>query len=484
MTVLTREPERLAPPTNGVSDDRAADWVAAGTPEPLRSGLIDALGADRVLTRALDLVRYASDASPYRLIPQAVVMAHDVDDIVRLLAFARRTGTPLVFRAGGTSLNGQTQTDSVLVDARRHWQRARIEEDGRRARVAPGMVLGHVNRLLARHGRRLGPDPASTDIACVGGVIANNSGGMRCGVVADSYRTIRSITFVLANGAVIDTAAPDAERRFAAEAPELAAGLDQIRDELRADTELAARVRRKFEIKNTTGYRLCAFLDADTPLEIFRRLIIGSEGTLAFVAEAVFETVPHPRHTLTGMLLFESVDAAADAVGPLVERGTSATELLVAPTLIAAAYNMPGVPEGWKELPPEAAAILAEFRTEDPEQLDDHEREALALLEGRDLIEPRAVHARSRGDPDVLARARGAARADGGDAAARRVTDHGGRVRASGARRRGRQGHPGAAAQARLPVGGGRVTPRRATSTSRSRRTSNAPRTSSATRRS
>ena len=79
--------------------------------------------------------------------------------------------------------------------------------------------------------------------------------------------------------------------------PELAAGLEQIRDELRADRELSERVRRKFEIKNTTGYRLCAFLDADTPLEIFRRLVIGSEGTLAFVAEAVFETVPlRPPH--------------------------------------------------------------------------------------------------------------------------------------------------------------------------------------------
>ncbi len=388
VTVLAREPERLAPPATGAAEDRAPEWVAAGTPEPLRSGLIGALGEERVLTRALDLVKYASDASPYRLIPKAVVMARDVGDIVRLLDFARRSRTPLVFRAGGTSLNGQSQTDSVLVDVRRHWQQAQVEDDGRRVRVQPGMVLGHVNRRLARHGRRLGPDPASTDIACVGGVIANNSGGMRCGVVADSYRTIRSMTFVLANGAVIDTAAPGAEQRFAEAAPELAAGLEQIRDELRADPELAARVARKFEIKNTTGYRLCAFLDADTPLEIFRRLIIGSEGTLAFVAEAEFETVPHPRHTLTGMLLFSSVDEAAAAVGPLVQSGTSATELLVAPTLIAAAYNMPGVPEAWKELPPEAAAILAEFRSDDPGELDGHEREALALLDERETIEP------------------------------------------------------------------------------------------------
>ena len=125
-------------------------------------------------------------------------------------------------------------------------------------------------------------------------MVANNSGGMRCGVTKDSYSTVRSLTFVLPSGTTIDTAAPDAAERFAAAEPELAAGLAAIRDEIRADAELSERIRRKFAIKNTTGYRLCAFLDADEPLEIFRRLLVGSEGTLAFVAEAVFETVPLP----------------------------------------------------------------------------------------------------------------------------------------------------------------------------------------------
>jgi D-lactate dehydrogenase len=341
-----------------------------------------------VLSRALDLVRYASDASPYRQIPTAVVMAHDTADIVALMALARRSGISLVFRAGGTSLSGQSQTDSVLVDVRRHWQRARVLDQGARVHVQPGIVLGHVNRLLARHGRKLGPDPASTDVACVGGVIANNSGGMRCGVVADSYRTVSSLKLVLANGAVIDTADADAEDQFAAAAPELARGLEQIRDELRADGELADRVRRKFEIKNTTGYRLCAFLDADEPLEIFRRLVIGSEGTLAFVAGAMFETVPLGRHTTIALVFFEDIDAAAAAVAPLVAAGATATELMVAPTLIAAAWNMPGTPERWKELPPTSAALLVEFRAEEPGGLDGPERDALAILEGRPLVAP------------------------------------------------------------------------------------------------
>src|SRR4051794_5206313 len=274
-------------------EDRVPDALAGGTPEPLREQLRAALGADRVLHRVSDLVRYASDASPYRLIPQVVVMAHDAGDVAKVFEFGRREGIPVTLRAGGTSLNGQAQGAGMLVDVRRHFAGAEVLDGGKRVLVRPGTVLGRVNRLLSRYQRRVGPDPASTDLACVGGVIANNSGGMRCGVRHDTYRTLRSLTFVLPSGTTIDTADPDAAARFEREEPELARGLAEIRDEILADAELAERIRRKFEIKNTTGYRLCAFLDEDEPLHIFRRLLVGSEGTLAFVAEAVFETVEH-----------------------------------------------------------------------------------------------------------------------------------------------------------------------------------------------
>jgi D-lactate dehydrogenase len=387
---------RIAPeppgehPVPRPAPDAAPDWVAAGTPAPLAAALTEALGEDGVGTRALDLIRYAADASPYRSIPQAVAIPRNLQEVAAVMGVARKTSTPLVFRAGGTSLNGQSQTDGILLDCRRHFKDTRVEADGARVRVQPGAVLGRVNRLLARHGRRLGPDPASTEIACVGGVLANNSGGMRCGVHADSYRTVSALRFLLADGTEIDTAAPGAAERFAAAAPELARGLAEIRDELRADRELAERVARKFEIKNTTGYRLCAFLDADEPLEIFRRLLIGSEGTLAFIGEAVFETVPLGRHTTLSLTFFEDIDTAVAAVPGLVAAGASATELMVAPTLIAAAWNMPGTPERWKELPPTSAALLVEFRAEAPEELDERERAALEILrDGGPIEDPR-----------------------------------------------------------------------------------------------
>jgi D-lactate dehydrogenase len=368
--------------------DRAPESLAAGAEQPLRGELEALLGADRVLGRASDIVRYASDASPYRLLPRAVVIARDPDDVARTLAFGREKAVPVVFRAGGTSLNGQGQSDGILVDVRRHFGGIAVEDGGALARIKPGTVLGHANRVLAQHGRKLGPDPASTDIATVGGVVANNSGGMRCGTSHDSYSTVRSLTFVLPSGTTIDTAEPGAAERFAAAEPELAAGLAAIRDEIRADAELSERIRRKFAIKNTTGYRLCAFLDAEEPLEIFRRLLIGSEGTLGFVAEVVFETLPLPAQTTTAWVHFPGIDAAIAPVRDLVESGASAVELMVAPALITAAWNMVGAPEEWKELPPESAVLLVELGGEDEAELDEQVARANELLAGHETIRP------------------------------------------------------------------------------------------------
>ena len=285
---------------------------------------------------------------------------------------------------------------------------------------------------------------------------------MRCGVVADSYRTVSALTFVLANGAVIDTADADAEEQFAAAAPELAAGLARIRDRIRADAELAERVARKFQIKNTTGYRLCAFLDADTPLEIFRRLVVGSEGTLAFVAEAVFDTVPLGRHTTLALVGFEDLDAAAGAVGELVDAGATATELMVAPTLIAAAYNMPGTPEAWKELPADLGGAADRVPRRDARGARRRWRRpperscASAAVTARSTRRPGRSPARPRRSRCSGACAR-ACRACWPRCARPAITMIIEDVCVpAGARRRGGQGPAGAAGQARLPPGPGR----------------------------
>ena len=211
---------------------------------------------------------------------------------------------------------------------------------------------------------------------------------MRCGVARDSYSTVRELSFVLPSGTKIDSGEPGAAENFAAAEPELAAGLEAIRDEIRGDPELAERIRRKFAIKNTTGYRLCAFLDADEPLEIFRRLLIGSEGTLAFVAEVVFETVPVPPVTTTAWVHFPGIDEAIAPVPDLVASGATAVELMVAPALITAAWNMVGAPPEWKELPPESAVLLVEFGGADEGDLAAQVLRAEAILGSHETIRP------------------------------------------------------------------------------------------------
>ena len=386
--LLEPDTRRIGRPPGPVAPDRAPDSLAQGTPRALREDLVALLGAERVLSRAIDLIAYASDASPYRRFPAVVVMAHDAADVGKVLAYARGAGLPVNFRGGGTSLNGQAQTDGIMIDVRRWFSGVKVLDGGARARLRAGTLLGVANRVLQRRGFKLGPDPASKDIATVGGVIANNSGGMRCGVQWDSYSTVESMTLVLASGTVIDTAEAGAERRFAEAEPELARGLLALREELLGDEELAQRVRRKYEIKNVTGYRLCALLDAGTPLEIFRRLVVGSEGTLAFIAEAVVRTRPEPAHTTLAWVHFQNIDAAADAVPALVAAGARATELMVAPALIAAAWNMPGCPEYWRELPFESAALIVEFGGEDAGELAAGEAAAERALGAHELIRP------------------------------------------------------------------------------------------------
>jgi D-lactate dehydrogenase len=392
MALLTPQTERILP-TEDVAPpaaDRAPDALANGTPVRLRDDLSALVGEDRLLTRVSDLVRYASDASPYRRFPQVVVQPRNAREVSALLGYGRREGVPVTLRSAGTSLNGQSQGDGIMLDVRRHWRGVTVEEDGARARVRPGTSLGYANRVLARHGTRLGPDPASSDTATVGGVVANNSGGMRCGVTQDSYSTVRSMTFVLPSGTLIDTAAPDAAERFAAAEPELAAGLAEIRDEIRADEELVARIRHKFSIKNTTGYRLCAFLDADEPVEIFRRLLIGSEGTLAFTAEVVFDTVPVPKVSTVSWVHFPSIDEATKPVTDLVALGATAVELMVAPALMVASHSIAGTPESWRELPLDSAVLLVEFGAEDEAGLDAYVAQAEEIFAGHELIRPTA----------------------------------------------------------------------------------------------
>ena len=231
------------------------------------------------------------------------------------------TGSPLTFRSGGTSLSGQGVTDGVLVDTRRHFRDIEVLDDGRAVRVQPGLTVAEVNARLARYGRKIGPDPASSKACTIGGVVANNSSGMACGTEFNTYATLRVSRSCSPRAPSSTPARPDADDELRHREPALYEGLDRLRDRVRGDPHSVERLRHLFSMKNTMGYGLNAFLDHTRPIDLLAHLLVGSEGTLGFVAEAVFETLPLLPHAATALLVFAGTADATGALPALLEAG-------------------------------------------------------------------------------------------------------------------------------------------------------------------
>lgn len=330
----------------------------------------------------------ANDASHFQLLPEAVAIAADAADVGRLLASSAASGKALTFRSGGTSLSGQGVTDSILVDVRRNFRGIEVLDDGARVRVQPGATVRQVNARLARHGRKLGPDPASESACTIGGVVANNSSGMSCGTTANTYRTLESMVAVLPSGTVVDTGAADVDERLRHDEPELHDGLLRLRDRIRGNTASVDTLRRQFAMKNTMGYGLNAFLDHDTPGQLLAHLVIGSEGTLGFVAQAVFRTVPLLPHAATGLLVFDDLFSASEALPALVDTGAVAIELMDAESLRVARHEADAHPLIRDLALKEHAALLIEYQAASAEQLTHLQQEARRGIDRLPLTAP------------------------------------------------------------------------------------------------
>lgn len=319
---------------------------------------------DRVYTDHLRRYAYGVDASCYSYLPKVVVKAEDEREVRRLIRLCQQCGTPFTFRAAGSSLSGQCSSEDVLIVCNDGFKKMEVIDDGKALKCECGVIGSDANDLLKPYNRKIGPDPATLATALVGGILNNNSSGMCCGTAQNSYKTIRSIRVVLLDGTVLDTSDKKSIEQFLREKPQMVEDILQLRKEILADEELTHLIHHKYKIKNTTGYGLNSLVDFEDIIDIINHLFIGSEGTLGFVSEIVYNTVEDVPHKGCGLMFFSTLNDASLAVVALANMGREkvvAAEMMDYQSL-RAVQSLENVPEFVREVPEGTSAIL--FQTE------------------------------------------------------------------------------------------------------------------------
>ena len=267
-----------------------------------------------IYTDELRRFAWGTDAGFYRLVPRIVIRSNDEKEVSKILEAASKFDVPVTFRAAGTSLSGQSVSDSVLIVAGKNWERYKVSEDASEITLEPGIVGARVNAILKPFGRKFGPDPASIGSCMVGGIVMNNASGMSCGTHANSDRELESVRIVFVDGTVLDTGDETSRNAFRASHPDFIREIEALRDEILADKELADRIRYKYSIKNVTGLNIFPFVRFRDPFDIIAHLLVGSEGTLAFMSQVTMKTLPLPSKEASAMVYFGTIREAAEAV--------------------------------------------------------------------------------------------------------------------------------------------------------------------------
>ncbi|GAB4221842.1 MAG: FAD-binding and (Fe-S)-binding domain-containing protein [Francisella sp.] len=252
-----------------------------------------------------EMLRYAysTDASLYRMVPDLVLIVKNEQEIVEIIKLANKYDVKLTFRTAGTSLSGQAVTDKVLVVlASDSWLGYQIIDNGNKIKLEPGIIGAQANNYLKAYRRKIGPDPGSINSAKIGGIIANNSSGMCCGIAKNSYATLDSMRIIFADGSILDTADESSIDNFKKNNKYFVSAILDIREQIINNDDLVNFIKKKFAIKNTSGYSLNAFLDFCDPIKIIERLIIGSEGTLGFVSNVTLNTVEDYQHKALNLI--------------------------------------------------------------------------------------------------------------------------------------------------------------------------------------
>ena len=283
---------------------------------------------ERIYTDDLRLLTWGTDAGFYRLIPQIVVRSMNEDEVSRLLALADKHNLPVTFRAAGTSLSGQSISDSILIVAGKHWEKYSISEDLETITLQPGIIGERVNQILKPFGRKFAPDPASVKSAMVGGIVMNNASGMNCGTHANSDKMLLTARIVFADGTILDTSSEQSKEVFRKSKPGFIEKIEQLRDYVQADEPFLSRILHKYSIKNVTGLNILPLAIYRDPFDIITHLLVGSEGTLAFLSEFTMKTGKDYPFKASAMLYFNDIKEACRAVVAMKKGPVMGAELL------------------------------------------------------------------------------------------------------------------------------------------------------------
>lgn len=338
------------------------------TNEQLYSHLTKLFPKEQVYTDELYRLTKGTDASLYRLTPRAVVKVNSEEEVIRLIRFCNKENVPVTFKAGGTSLSGQTSCDSVLMEIGQGFEFSAITDNGHTATFGVGMTGTAANRMLQRYRRKLGPKPASINSAKIGGIIANNASGSSYGIRYNSYNTVKSMRIIFADGSLLDTADESSRQSFIDSHPAFIAQIEQLHKDATGNNAVKEQIHQKFQLKNTCGYGVNSLVDYSDPIDIIQHLMIGSEGTLGFVSQATFETVHDAPLKATAMLYFAGLREVCETIIPLRSCSVSAAELMDRNAL-RAVENQEGMPPELKSLPEGAAALLIDTSADDEETL-------------------------------------------------------------------------------------------------------------------
>lgn len=328
----------------------------------------------RIITNPLQLLAYGTDASFYRLIPKIVVQVHSEQEAVAVIRQANLQKLPLTFRAAGTSLSGQAISDSILMVATHQWRKYEVLDNGLKVKLQTGITGSKANILLQPFGRKIGPDPASINAAMIGGIASNNASGMCCGTSQNSYKTVADVRLVMYDGTILDTSDAASRKNFSEQHPEIITAIEKLRDDVISDPVLTDRIKKKFKIKNTTGYSINSLVDYTDPFDIIKHLLIGAEGTLAFISDLTYNTVIDEKFKACALLIFETIEKACETVPLLKKSPVSAVELLDRDS-IRSVEEDPDAPAYFRTLPETACVLLVEIQGQSADEMKGKEAE-------------------------------------------------------------------------------------------------------------